>query len=151
MNYEEFIKPTPLVQRQQLEAFYNGSKPQYQHEPEEYHAREFEGSRNIGSFSMQTKSKIIAISIAVAALSSLGIITVVQEIGHRNATRVVDTIEVPNAIASNTQINVQNNGEAYFVDANGNKSKELNGINADDLAKSLSPESFIENENTKGL
>lgn len=57
-----------------------------------------------------------------------------QNQSFEEANTIEQTVDLPNDVYGNYDLEVQNNGDAYFVDENGNRVSEYNGMTAEEAA-----------------
>ncbi len=85
-----------------------------------------------------TKGKLVACGMTVAILAGSAYVTfvnVTQHANFENATAIAQTIDLPNEVYGNVDMEVQANGEAYFTDSDGNKFKAYNNAEAETVAQ----------------
>ncbi len=86
-----------------------------------------------------SKNIVIAGCLAgmvVAGGSYVAFINNANAQGYEEATAIEQTVDLPNEVYGNYDLEIQNNGDAFFVNSNGDRIQEYNGIEASEVAQS---------------
>ncbi len=99
------------------------------------------GSGLVGYDGKKTVAMLKAV-VALALAASIGGATVglsmSQYDAFKEATALAETVDLPDEVYGEYNLQISNNGEAFFCNQDGKTFKEYNGVNADDLAGSYS-------------
>lgn len=79
--------------------------------------------------------KVLAVALVVAAGTGTVAYSAAQADSFTKATQVVDVVDLPNESYNDYDLQLRANGDAMFVNQNGDTVKEYNGVNANALAQ----------------
>ena len=81
--------------------------------------------------------KVITAIVIAGTLAGTVSVSAMQHENFKEATDTNQTIDLPNEVYNDYDLTIQNNGQAFFYDSNGNRISNYNGQSAQDIASSM--------------
>ena len=90
----------------------------------------------VGKHKVAILKTVVAAALAFSAVAGVAKYATAQTESFNNATQIARTVDLPNEVFSDYDLNVRNNGTATFVNSSGTEIGKYNGMDANDIVQS---------------